>query len=453
MKKFFNSSIPLWLVLAIFFLSGAAAITTIVYFREVAYQYALYFANTDGSSLKFEYGVQPTLEDANFFMITHRKFIDSKANFIEADLSAMKLTVYRDGASVFVAPILTKGREGSWWETPAGVYKIESKEKNHFSSMGHVYQPWSMVFQGNFFIHGWPYYTDNTPVASTYSGGCIRLSTEDAKQVYDYVSVGMPVLVFEKDFIEDTFTYAQKKPFISAESILAADLHSNYVLWEKDSKTIRSVASLTKLMTALVVTEYINIEKEIVVTSDMLIETSKPRLQIGESVSAYQLLYPLLLESSNESAEALAQFLGRERFISLMNKKAESLGMKHTHFVDPAGVQAENTSTAEDCFLLAKYLYNNRRFILDITNEKRTNTAYEKTIFKDLANFNVFFDDPMFIGGKTGVSTSAKETIISLFELQIGTSVRPVVIIALGAENAALDARTIFSYITNNFEQ
>src|SRR5882724_9446532 len=111
-------------------------------------------------------------------------FISQKESFIEADLTAMQLSVYENGAVVKQVPILTKGRPGSWWETPAGLYQVQNKETNHFSSFGHVYMPWSMDFQGNFFIHGWPYEPDGTPVSSAYSGGCIRLATDDAEKLY-----------------------------------------------------------------------------------------------------------------------------------------------------------------------------------------------------------------------------------------------------------------------------
>src|SRR3989344_3348659 len=81
-------------------------------------------------------------------------------------------------------------------QTPNGVYKIRSREENHFSSIGEVWMPWSMHFYGNYFIHGWPYYPSGAPVADTYSGGCIRLSTSDAKELFGEVKNGMPVLAY-----------------------------------------------------------------------------------------------------------------------------------------------------------------------------------------------------------------------------------------------------------------
>jgi D-alanyl-D-alanine carboxypeptidase len=200
-----------------------------------------------------------------------------------------------------------------------------------------------MVFQGNFFIHGWPYYPDGTDVASTYSGGCIRLSTKDAKEIYQMIKVGMPVIVSEESFKSDNFAYPQEKieANVSAKSYLVADLKSRSVLASSEHTGPLPIASITKLMTALVAAEYINLDKPINVRASAMVQTSVPRLKAGESRSAYQLLYPLLAESSNEAAYALSDHLGRNYFVTLMNQKAEALGMKTAHFEDPAGIDWE----------------------------------------------------------------------------------------------------------------
>ena len=347
--------------------------------------------------------------------------------------------------------ILSKGKEGSWWETPAGIYRIQSKEKSHFSSFGGVYMPWSMAFQGNFFIHGWPYYPGGEPVAKGYSGGCIRLSSDDAKAVFDLVEIGTPVLVFEQDFSSDNFKYNFKIPEISAKAYLAADLRNNFVFLEKSTKEQLPVASLTKLVTAAVATEYINLEKEITVDKNMIATTSLPRLKIGQRISAFNLLYPLLMESSNEAALAISGFMGKDRFVELMNEKARALGMENTAFIDPAGRNAGNVSTPEDLFNFAKYLYNNRRFILKTSAGKLDWSIYGSSIFPDLKNFNVFANDPDFVGGKVGETIEAKQTILSIFELDLGGEKRPIAIIVLGSDDNTKDAREILGYIKGNY--
>lgn len=399
-------------------------------------------------------GSWPALQNANFFAETKKSFIEAKASFMEADLTAMTLKVYKDGEVIKEVPIRTKGREGSWWETPAGLYRIEAKDTRHFSKFGGVYQPWSMVFQGNFFIHGWPYYPDGTPVSSLYSGGCIRLSTDDAKAVYALAEIGMPVLVYQKDFGTDDFGYMPKvvSADVSAKEYLAADLKNNFVFLGADTRGGAPVASIVKLMTALVAAEYINLDKEITVPKEAAVFTSRPRLQPGDKVSAYQLLYPLLQESSNEAAVTLASAVGRDYFVNLMNKKAAALGMVNTHFADPAGVSPENISTAEDLFLFAKYLLNNRSFILKITSGTVGANAYGPSEFKDLNNFNVFAGQANFLGGKVGETEQAGQTMLAIWNENLGGEVRPMVIVVLGSKDKITDVNAIRDTVIKNYQ-
>lgn len=405
-----------------------------------------------GQKLEFSYGEQPALSNPDFFDKVKQQFIDDKANFIEADLSAMIIRVYKDGQLSIEAPIGTKGREGSWWETPAGLYKISAKEKEHFSSMGRVWMPWSMNFQGNFFIHGHTYYPDGTPTATTYTGGCIRLSTEDAEKVFSTIDVGTPVLVFEHSFSPDNFTYKNESgPSLVASIYLAADLRNNHVFASKDSTKKVPIASITKLMSALIATEYINLDSMATVPNEALIFTSKPRLQAGANHKIYQLLFPLLMESSNEAAETIARHYGRGNFIKHMNEKAASIGMTHSNFADPSGASGENISTAEDLFMLAKYIYNNRSFIFKITSGKIEKSAYGENEFTNLTNLNDFVDNELFFGGKNGKSTAAKETNISVFEFPVGETKRPIAFIILDSSNERSDGEKLIEYTLNNF--
>ena len=451
LSRLFKKRIPFWAALAvILFLSGFVVFLN--QSRITTYQYLLSLGDGAGNSSPFKYGAWPTLENADFFKRVRDDFIAKQANFIEADLSEMVIRVYKGGLVTEEFPILTKGKKGSWWETPAGIYEIKSKEKNHFSSIGGVYMPYSMQFQGNFFIHGWPYYEDGSPVGSQYSGGCVRLKTEDAEKIFNSVSIGTPVLVFESDLEPDGFTERVKVPEIVAARYLAADLKNNFVFIEKASTEPVPIASITKMMTAVVATEHINLDKEIMVEESMLVKTTRPRLVAGEDTSAYSLLFPLLLESSNEAAEALASFLGRENFVRLMNKNTRSLGMNHTSFTDPSGSDDENISTAEDLFNLAKYLYGNRSFILRISSGRVYSSAYGETPFPRLENFNEFQGDPAFVGGKVGISAAASGTMMSIFELPMRGEVRPIAVIVLGTPDYRKDTEAILEYIKQNYE-
>jgi serine-type D-Ala-D-Ala carboxypeptidase (penicillin-binding protein 5/6) len=451
-RRILSVKLPLYAVfLLTLALMGGMVGGAYLWFRPgPAQEYRVFLAHGQ-STEELEYGSYPEMSNPSYFEQVKRDFLKEKADFIEADLSTMELTVFKAGELVKKFPILTKGREGSWWETPAGVYRIESRIKNHFSAFAGVYLPWSMPFQGNFFIHGWPYYPDGTPVSSRYSGGCIRLSTEDAKEVFDLVATGIPVLVHERDFARDNFTYRVKNPEFDGRGYLAADLSSNFVFAEKNSTEKMPIASLTKLMTALVAVEYVNIEKEITVTPGMIVPTSVPRLKVGQKISLYNLLPILLMESSNEAAVAISHFLGPQRFVDLMNKKGKAIGMLDTTFTDPAGRSEGNISTARDLLELARYLYNNRTFILKTTKGEIETHVYGPLDYPNIAKFNGFRGVPEFVGGKVGQTEAAGKTILSIFDLKNGEVVRPTAVIILNTPDNYREAEKMIDWTKQNY--
>ena len=117
---------------------------------------------------------------------------EKREDSVDIDLDKMELTIWKDGVSE-TFPVLSKGDPERTNETPRGDFEALYMAEKHFSSIGHVWMPYSIQFKGNFFIHGWPYYPDGTDVPKGYSGGCVRLSTADAKRVYEFVKPGMPI--------------------------------------------------------------------------------------------------------------------------------------------------------------------------------------------------------------------------------------------------------------------
>jgi len=445
-----------YVVLSYIFFIGSVGVGIAVLLHEKEISAApLVVVSTSSTTptTEFIYGPQPRLAQSNFFLETLRTFKEGKQSFIEADLSLMKIRYYDLGVVVFEAPILSKGKEGLWWETPAGLYEVQSKEPNHLSSFGGVYQPWSMVFQGNFFIHGWPYYPDGTPVSSQYSGGCIRLADADAEKLYNLSSVHTPVLVYEdQDSVNtDMFSYDVPKPEIDAQEYLIADIQNGTILAEKKAKTVAPIASVTKLMTALIATEYINLDKEVTITERMIASTSVSRLVPGTHMTAYSLLFPLLLESSNEAAITFGMTLGTERFVKLMNEKAKSLGMYDTVFADTSGAHSGNVSTPHDLLRLITYLYTNRSFILKISSGKSVDSAYKAYSFGKLSNFNETPGLTGFVGGKVGKTTAAKETSLLAYEMSIKGTPRTLVFIILGTEDRFDSQRKLYEYIEKQY--
>ncbi|MBI4193245.1 MAG: L,D-transpeptidase family protein, partial [Candidatus Colwellbacteria bacterium] len=392
------------------------------------------------------YGARPAFSDRNFFNESRRTLAEQKADFIEADLSMMKLTLYEKGEAMLTVDILGKGKPGSWWETPAGLYKVELKEKAHFSTIGRVYQPWSMQFQGNFFIHGWPYYPDGTPTSREYTGGCIKLSTEDAKVLYDRARVGMPVLVFEDDFAGDASEYAVRTPEIDAESFLVADLQNNFVFLSQNPEQTLRVEGARKLLTALVTAEYVNLERAMVVPRDALVPTPTPRLAAGERRSVFELLYLLLFESSDEAEQTLFDDRGGRWYARVTREKIRSIGMDASSLDETSG---ELVSTARDLWSLLRYLYHNRHFIIAVTNGGAYESAYGTMKIGELVQHNIFAD-PRIAGGMRARSGDG-ENVVAVGRATLRDAERPIAFILIGAARADEDLTAVLDWIQNSF--
>lgn len=454
--KFLKRRIPVWIaIVAVFFIATGFFLygnSTL----NVKDDYTFTAKDPNGKTIELSYGSLPALSNPNFFASVKDNLIREKKDFVEANLSEMILRVYLNGEVIKEVPILTKGREGSWWETPAGLYKAEVKEEKHLSSFSPVYTPWNIHFQGNFFIHGWPYWAETgKDVESAYSGGCIRLSTIDAKEVYDLININTPVLVFENNKEFTDHAYSPNVYDISAEGFIAADIGNSYVFLEKNKEEQFDLGGMTNLLTALVATDYMDIERELIVPKEALVETSEPRLKVGNRYSVFDLLFPLLIESSNESAVALASPLGRIYFKSLLQKKAEAIGMSNTTIDNINGGSGENKTTLEDTFHLANYLYNNRKFILNLSRGVIDNNAYGEPVFTNIRKNTQFKDNKSYVGGiigKTIVEGSTTESGLAIFNVNFNGEERPIIISVFNSENATLEIEKILEYIKTSFK-
>lgn len=230
-------------------------------------------------------------------------------------------------------------------------------------------------------------------------------------------------------------------PSISAEAFLVADLKNGTIIKQKNKESVLSIASLTKLMTAAISLEALNQHNLIAITEETIREGygDYGRLQLGEKITAGELLYPLLLESSNDAAIALAVAYGKENFVKLMNQKAGALDMPNTFFEEPSGISEKNTSTVEDLFSLAQYLYNNKKYILDITKKEE---------FQFWKNNNSFAGDERYLGGKNGYIDVSLDTTLMIFSLPLMESDnRDIAIILLRSQNKKKDISAILDWL------
>jgi D-alanyl-D-alanine carboxypeptidase len=130
-----------------------------------------------------------------------------------------------------------------------------------------------------------------------------------------------------------------------------------------------------------------------------------------------------------------------------MNDKATSLGMTQTKIVDVDGRNPSNTSTSEDLFALAKYLYNNRSFVLKISSGRITSSVYGEPVFKNLQSLNTpKGTESAFVGGMVDTSGES-QTFLGIFEVEIQGEKRPIAIIALGSKDGLADAQKMYNYV------
>lgn len=236
-------------------------------------------------------------------------------------------------------------------------------------------------------------------------------------------------------------------PDVGAAAYVVADVDTGEIILEKNSEKEYPIASVTKLMTALVSLEDLNQSDTAKVSSRALATLGDSgHLFLGEKIKISDLIYPLLLVSSNDAAEVLAEHDGRDNFMSLMNEKARDIGMTSTNYEDPSGLSANNYSTAKDLFALAYYLFNNHRTVFNITTLDRYSLGNQTW-----SNIYVFSRRDDFLGGKTGYTDRAKRTGVALFSIPFeGYDNRHIAIILLRTDNRTADINTLLDYLRQN---
>ncbi|MBY0539392.1 L,D-transpeptidase family protein [Patescibacteria group bacterium] len=447
-----------WRGFVFFFALCAALIVS-----SVVTHFGILYASTDAEAVRQASVVIPPPAErlsANLAagIVPARRVIDSlqisdvipkEGKFISADLVAMKLFLYENGTIVNEFPIQSKGKPGTSWETPSGFYSIKTKEEVHYSTIGKVYMPFSMQFYGNYFIHGWTYYPDGTPVSASYSGGCIKLTTEDAQKVFAFADIDTGVFVYDKKTHELLPSIALADiplPNIAGEAYLIADIDTGDVYAEKDSSEARPIASVTKLMTALVANELISFEQSIPIENVELkngknMSTTTERFLVGD------LLYPLLLESNNAVANRITKYYGEDRFVDWMNTTAQALGMHRTSFADGSGVSPENLSTPDDLFRLLRYLADKKSFALTMTRLKEKEVSAKSGAVFKVTNVN----DPVFrapfLGGKAGQTTAAGETMAAVISLSVNDVERRIAVIVLKSPDRLSDTLALSEWV------
>lgn len=234
-----------------------------------------------------------------------------------------------------------------------------------------------------------------------------------------------------------------------------ADISTSDEVYSEGATKHWPIASITKLMTAIVATEKIGISKKVTISQNAA-DTPGSATNLftaGQVFTVDDLLMALLQISRNDAAVALAESYGMDGFIAEMNAKALRIGMRDTRFSDPIGLSASNVSTPVDLEKLISYIYKNEPQILKTTRES-AKTIKEVTSGRNIPlpneNRNEFVGESNFLGGKTGLIDESGGNLLTVFSV----SKHPILIIILGSDNYndRFEITTqLLSWLTDNY--
>jgi len=258
--------------------------------------------------------------------------------------------------------------------------------------------------------------------------------------------------------VEQSITYPLKKaeaiaPIIEAKAALAVDLESGLILYEKNIYQPLPIASLTKLMTVLIVLEENNLDDIVTISRNTSkTEGSKIWLAQGEKITVENLLYAALINSANDAAVALAEYNSQntDAFVEKMNKKSKEYGLFSTTFFNPTGLdegeeniantngnpekkaaiaQTDNTSTAYDLALLSKYVVGKSFVRRTVTKTEYEVTSVDGKLKHPLKSTNELLKSYLkVLGLKTGTTDQAGECLIAIIENDQGKDILTIVL-------------------------
>lgn len=285
------------------------------------------------------------------------------------------------------------------------------------------------------------------------------------------VNLLIPNYLFADNLTESEIIQADIFEEITAKNLLLGETNSERILYERCADEKIYPASLTKLMTAILVVENCELDEIVTVSENAVFSVPSgyvnANLQVGEELTVEDLLYVMLIPSANDAANALAEHVGGniESFSAMMNTRAKELGCKGSNFTNPSGLQEkEHYTTTRDLYLISKEAINKPIIKKIIKATKYTlpeTNKYTDTVMKRIFTTTNYMIRPSLtkyycdycIGGKTGYTTDAKNCVVEYAEKD-GIQLIAIVM----GENASvkgkkfLDAKKMFEYVFKNYE-
>ncbi len=228
------------------------------------------------------------------------------------------------------------------------------------------------------------------------------------------------------------------------------------ILYEKNINLILPIASITKLMTALVVLEKIDNLEENIIISENAIKAygNQGELIANEEISIINILHVLLMESSNDAAVALAETVETKSdtdFIDLMNIKAKELNLENTFFSDPSGYDAKNVSTIKDIVKLIKYSFSQPIIWQILKTPEIDLTSSDGKIKHHWINTDKLLNRmPNIIGGKTGYTAEAQGCLVLVIKQD--SNDKYLITVVLGAQERFLQTEKLIEWVNKAYK-
>lgn len=288
-------------------------------------------------------------------------------------------------------------------------------------------------------------------VGMIQNAGVTNLNTVKKTEAVKPKETVLPQLILSGSTpkINDSLNY----PIIDATSAIIIDAETGMVLYEKNSFARLPMASLTKLMTAVVAIDNLRLDDIATIdVEDTYIEPLVMNLQPGEQITIGNILSGLLIGSNNDAALALARVGGNgsmEDFYQKMNEKAQTLGMKDSHFSNSHGLDdPELYSSAHDLAMLAKYAMNNSIIADLVSTKEMVVTDINGTIEHNLKTTNKLLDSYLPIEGvKTGFTDNAGQTLIT----QASYKGHKIISVVLGSNDRFQDSKQLIDWVMKNY--
>ena len=240
-------------------------------------------------------------------------------------------------------------------------------------------------------------------------------------------------------------------PDIRAAAAILLDPTTGAVLWQENAQEKRSIASITKVMTAVVFLEdQPDLSQVVTVERGDTYAASTTYLRANERITLDNLLHLTLIASDNAAARALARLShgGTATFIERMNSKAKELGLESTSFTDPSGLQAENMSSAYDLSRLITYASSDARIAPIMRTAEYTVATNRRTINIHNTNRLVIDGDVTVMAGKTGFISKAGHCLVTLLQMPTGNQVAVVVLGANSNPGRFWETRHLFNWLS-----